>query len=274
MPSFPSSTPASASLRPLSAPKFQSVAAEAVKAQGAAQAAHTLAVGAAQMAAALAVPPPVPPVVPRESAKVRPGNVGAGPLSAQSSSASLVGHVEETLPEGTTILPETAHQLDEATVLPEVMEGMAISSTVLDSFTPSPCQSFLQWEVDAHNHPMVTGSERQCAFDCLQELDSLILREGGLDVLSSPDCKTRLRLIGKAWRPELGVEELLRMLLEGILKVRARTGNDGIFVESGYVMSMGSKKILKLQIWCVDVDISLRVSICWDWDVKLHCLPP
>lgn len=236
-------------------------ATEAVKAQGAAQAAQALAVGAAQAAAVLAVP--------RDFAEVRHGDVNAGEHSG-SQGVSLADEPEDAFFEGQTILAG-ALVVDEATILPEAGDS-DLTATILRSPTPPSLGSLLTWEVEKHMHPMITESEKQCIWDCLQELDNTILQEEGLALMAAPDNACRKALLGKAWRPEMGEEELLRMLLEAVLKQRARTGSEGIFVEPGFVLSLGSKKILKLSLWCGEAT-AMRVSICWDWDVKLERLP-
>lgn len=62
------------------------------------------------------------------------------------------------------------------------------------------------------------------------------------------------------------------------MRQRARNGGRSIFVQEGYVLSMGAKKVVKMQLLYGDADplIGLlngadhKVTVCWDWDVKLE----
>jgi len=130
-----------------------------------------------------------------------------------------------------------------------------------------PCSGVLAWEVERKAHPMVTDGEKAYVGACLEELARTIEGAGGLADFARPDCRCRRKLVGPA-RPGREPAAVLVPCLEAILQQRARTGGDTIFIERGTIMSLGGKKVLKVQLWCDDA--LMPMSICWDWDVKLE----
>lgn len=134
----------------------------------------------------------------------------------------------------------------------------------------------LTWLMHPDIHPMVTAGEKFHVQHCLQMLRDLIQAEGGL----SRYCAQSLQQLlppdayggaEPAHRAILELEvgpELLRNAFEVLLQEQSRTGGDSVFVQTGLLMSFGSKKLMKLRLsydtWETDV------SVCWDWDVKLE----
>lgn len=62
--------------------------------------------------------------------------------------------------------------------------------------------------------------------------------------------------------------QMIRFALEEIVQERLRNGGQNLFVQEGWMMSMGNKKVVKLSCRCEGAEGKL--SICWDWDVKLE----
>lgn len=132
----------------------------------------------------------------------------------------------------------------------------------------------LDWIVEQNMHPMVTEGEKVYVVQCLEALAREVELVGGLGEYLRADCMPRLELL------RLPTDEVhfdaepssprgvLRRCLEALLQRRARTGGDTVFVQEGYLLSQGVKKIVKMQLRCAGEESNL--SVCWDWDVKLE----
>lgn len=135
--------------------------------------------------------------------------------------------------------------------------------------TPS-CIGALSWEVEKKSHPLVTDGEKTFVVACLEELSRMVEEEGGLRQFAQPDCVRRLQLVSPAKQGGGGEEPGVVLLpaFEALLQREARNGGDTIFIEPGSILSLGSKKVLKVRVSCDHADILL--SVCWDWDVRLE----
>lgn len=117
----------------------------------------------------------------------------------------------------------------------------------------------LDWEFDCHSHPMVTEGEKEFVNSCVEAMaERFSLAEGHLSGLLSP----------RSRNAPLSPRAALCRGLQAVLQDRVRTGADSVFVEPGYLMSLGGKKIVKLWMGCASGDTTL--SVCWDWSLKLE----
>jgi len=126
-------------------------------------------------------------------------------------------------------------------------------------------RGLLSWGLDPHAHPMVTESEKAFVVSCLEVLGERCSRAGAAGITS---------LLGPqpTGAPPLSPRAAFCRALQEVLQDRVRTGADSVFVEPGYLMSLGGKKIVKLWLSCVGSETSL--SVCWDWSVKLEPKSP
>eukprot|EP00747_Dinoflagellata_sp_TGD_P165249 gnl/TRDRNA2_/TRDRNA2_186286_c0_seq1.p1 gnl/TRDRNA2_/TRDRNA2_186286_c0~~gnl/TRDRNA2_/TRDRNA2_186286_c0_seq1.p1 ORF type:complete len:565 (-),score=94.73 gnl/TRDRNA2_/TRDRNA2_186286_c0_seq1:141-1835(-) len=125
----------------------------------------------------------------------------------------------------------------------------------------------LTWKVEPGAHPMVKEEEKEYILDCLTQLTAILEAEGGLSEYAKEGNLKRAELLGKV-EDETPPARILQMSFEKVLQLNARTGGDTIFVASGSILSCGTKKLVKLQLRCNGED--MRVSVCWNWDVRLE----
>lgn len=127
----------------------------------------------------------------------------------------------------------------------------------------------LSWELDPKAHPLVTGSEKEFVAACVDDLAQVVQQEGGLGSYAQANNPKQVELLGKNQASNEPAVVLVRSL-EAILRMQARTGSDCVFIEPGYITSLGSKKVVQLHLRCDQVIVPL--SICWDWDMKLEAI--
>jgi len=132
-------------------------------------------------------------------------------------------------------------------------------------------------------HPMVTEKERDYIQQCTEALGQDVLLAGGLDEYLHPDSSLRLQLLGLRGGQDGGSEDeadeepstprrMVRRCLEAKLQRFARSGSETVFVQPGYLMTQGGKKIVKMKL-VLNSEGSNNISVCWDWDVKLEHSP-
>lgn len=130
-------------------------------------------------------------------------------------------------------------------------------------------------------HPMVSEKERHYIQQCTEALGQDVLLAGGLDEYLHPDSSLRLQLLGLRGQDGSSEDEadeepstprrMVRRCLEAKLQRFARSGSDTVFVQPGYLMTQGGKKIVKMKL-ALNSEGS-NISVCWDWDVKLEHTP-
>jgi len=133
----------------------------------------------------------------------------------------------------------------------------------------------LSWVFEPNMHPMVQDSEKKYIEDCLEAIASIVEAEGGIRglVASLAVPARRAELLGDGAEAMASPRQALWRCFEARLQQQTRTGGDSVFVQPGHIMSMGAKKILKLQLWCGEEgeeEEGSLLSICWDWSVKLE----
>eukprot|EP00930_Biecheleria_cincta_P016227 TRINITY_DN13282_c0_g1_i1.p1 TRINITY_DN13282_c0_g1~~TRINITY_DN13282_c0_g1_i1.p1 ORF type:complete len:414 (+),score=57.98 TRINITY_DN13282_c0_g1_i1:97-1338(+) len=121
----------------------------------------------------------------------------------------------------------------------------------------------LSWDINDDSHPMEVAGEREFIQDCLRQLAAMLRQHGG--VLGYRDSRKELT----DQELDRGPIETLRRALEAILQTQARTSGDCIFVQNGWVISMGGKKVVKLFV-NESEECEGKLSVCWSWDVKLE----
>lgn len=129
----------------------------------------------------------------------------------------------------------------------------------------------LTWTVEDKMHHLIADVERAFVEDCLDILNAIVVEAGGIESYMDAECPARADLLGK---PKEGAtpKQVLIASLEAILQRNARTGGETVHVEQGYLLSSGMKKVMKLEMQCVDQEPA-QMSICWAWDVKLENQP-
>jgi len=131
----------------------------------------------------------------------------------------------------------------------------------------------LVWELGAKIHPMVTDGEKSFVVECLEELRRNVNHARNLAEFIEQDREIRRRAVGENDVPDeqricLTPRASVRRCFEEVLQQRARMGSETIFVEDGFLVSMGSKKVVEMQVWCSGEECD--ISVCWDWDVRLE----
>lgn len=121
-----------------------------------------------------------------------------------------------------------------------------------------PCEDDLTWEIDTEMHPMVRDCEKAFIRGCLEMLVNLVRKAGGVS-------RWHASSVGG---PDLDPQDRARMCFEQLLKDNCRNGAEDLFVQKGSTLSLGSKKVVKVDFQCQDFDA--RVSVCWNWDVLLE----
>jgi len=169
----------------------------------------------------------------------------------------------------------------------EELEAEAFNEVSMQSEQPSaePDEVWdggFSWSMETM-HPMVTEKERDYIQQCTEALGQDVLLAGGLDEYLRPDSSLRLQLLGLRGAQDGGSSEdeadeepstprrMVRRCLEAKLQRFARSGSDTVFVQPGYLMTQGGKKIVKMKL-VLNSDGS-NISVCWDWDVKLEHTP-
>lgn len=152
-------------------------------------------------------------------------------------------------------------------VEPDGYEVQTVEEPIAWEAGPYDDDKVLSWKEGAARHPMVGDGEREYIDACLMEFRCLLSEVGGISEYMSASCSHRVDLIGKT-SPEAKVGEIVSKSLEAILQGNARNGADSLFVQPSFVISMGAKKIVKLELRCDDEP--QQISICWDWDVRLE----
>jgi len=139
---------------------------------------------------------------------------------------------------------------------------------------PEPSAARVQpllWEMQPDKHPSEAESERVFLSNCLTHLVESLEAHGGLqpylmkrDQLSQALSKAK----GDSENANNATMQMIRFALEEIVQERLRNGGHNLFVQEGWMMSMGNKKVVKLFCRCEGAEG--KVSVCWDWDVKLE----
>ncbi|CAJ1393739.1 unnamed protein product [Effrenium voratum] len=125
----------------------------------------------------------------------------------------------------------------------------------------------LVWECLPDRHPVEAEGERHFVGACLDALADTMAEAGGVQRYMSAGQRAYQWAVCKA-QDEDPTMPALRWALEDIIQSRVRTGAQGVFVQQGWMMSMGNKKVVKLCCRCEGSEGKL--SVCWDWDVKLE----
>lgn len=228
--------------------------------------------------AATLQPAPVPPVataettprvgadaVPRETCQEAPSTEAVRREAPQKPASRLPPPPSPSLP----AIPLATAPLLQACNWPVQAAAQASVDPLVEA------EAEITWQMYPDAHPMVTASEKTYLNQCLESIRRLIKAEGGL----LRYCEQRSLLPPPQLWPANGGEgedcegsedeaELFRRAFEAMLHQRARTGGDTLFVQTGLLMSFGSKKLVKFQISCNEWDSDL--SVCWDWNVKLE----
>lgn len=134
----------------------------------------------------------------------------------------------------------------------------------------------LYWEIQPHAHPMITAFEHTFIETCMSMLSDLIRQDGDIFRYAQKSNDKELQKLAQ-WamlsESAPAANELLRYSLEAMLRENVRNGKDAVFVESGWLLSLGNKKLVKL-LYRFDESFEGQLSVCWDWDVKLEGKPP
>lgn len=168
------------------------------------------------------------------------------------------------LSQGSTQASEVADETRRVRPLPPRPTGAA----------PEPSAASAQpllWEMQPDKHPSEAESERVFLSNCLTHLVETLEAHGGLqpylmkrDQLSQALSKAK----GDSENANNATMQMIRFALEEIVQERLRNGGHNLFVQEGWMMSMGNKKVVKLFCRCEGAEG--KVSVCWDWDVKLE----
>jgi len=124
-----------------------------------------------------------------------------------------------------------------------------------------------------HAHPMVTPEEKTFLMGCLQAFSDIVQQEGGFQEYAfKTDCPAKDELVGtpEEDEPPATPLEVLRRSSETMLRNTVRNGTDSVQVLLGGVMSMGMKKVVKIEIKCEEMAMQEVMSVFWDWDVRLE----
>jgi len=120
---------------------------------------------------------------------------------------------------------------------------------------------------------MVCDGEKAFVVECIEELCSGVEMARGLGEFIEQDREARRRLVGENDVPDeericLTPRSSVRRCLEEFLQQRTRTGSESIFVQDGFLVSMGSKKVIEVRL--IFNGVENEISVCWDWDVRLE----
>jgi hypothetical protein len=152
-------------------------------------------------------------------------------------------------------------------------QGVVPRQLATEAFDSSPSLRFSMSDA----HPMVMPEEKAFIVSCLQAFTDIVEREGGfLQYMEREDCKARTDLFGilSEEEPLPTPQEMLRRSCENLIRQAVRNGYDSIGVQLGAIHSMGMKKVVMVEVTCEDLDMHVqRLSICWDWEVKLEHRP-
>lgn len=121
---------------------------------------------------------------------------------------------------------------------------------------------------------MVTADEKAFVTACLEELSNGSQELGSLSAgrtsAHTTHAQTHREVCSKD-RGATGSMSLCRAL-EAHLQLRARNGADCLFVEPGFITSLGGKKVVQLELRHNEQVVP--ISVCWDWDMKLEAVAP
>jgi len=160
-------------------------------------------------------------------------------------------------------VPSTAEPGYQPTGLGASAFESSATAAVFAQEAPEESVQSLSWEINTDSHPMEVAGEREFIEDCLRQLAAMLRQYGGmLEYRDSLKDLTDQEL-------ERGLIETLRRSLETILQNQARNSGDCIFVQNGWVISMGGKKVVKLFV-NESEECEGKLSVCWNWDVKLE----
>lgn len=129
----------------------------------------------------------------------------------------------------------------------------------------------LLWQMQPDKHPSEAESERSFLNSCLKHLAESLDQHGGLQpylIQRSQLSRALSKAKGDLDAATNATMQMIRFALEEIVQERLRNGGQNVFVQEGWMMSMGNKKVVKLSCRCEGAEGKL--SICWDWDVKLE----
>mmetsp|Transcript_73079 Transcript_73079/g.171369 ORF Transcript_73079/g.171369 Transcript_73079/m.171369 type:complete len:413 (+) Transcript_73079:139-1377(+) len=135
--------------------------------------------------------------------------------------------------------------------------------------TPDALAQRFMFEFLPDRHPVEADGERQFVDECLSRVALDLQASGGLArYVQSREDLVRLQSRLEEQETENVALHILRYVSEETLQLRVRRGGQGIFVQVGFMMSMGNKKVVKVSCSCDGSEGLL--SVCWDWDVKLE----
>lgn len=129
----------------------------------------------------------------------------------------------------------------------------------------------LLWQMQPDKHPSEAESERSFLNSCLKDLAESLDQHGGLQpylIQRNQLSRALSKAKGDLDAAANATMQMIRFALEEIVQERLRNGGQNLFVQEGWMMSMGNKKVVKLSCRCEGAEGKL--SICWDWDVKLE----
>lgn len=113
----------------------------------------------------------------------------------------------------------------------------------------------LSWCLEEHVHKSVMECEIDYIGQCLECLAWHIDASGGLE---------------GACHPQSVSENALCELLESVLQRNARYSGDQVYVQNGYIVQQGMKKMAKCQMDYASAGMSVKVSIIWPHEVRLE----
>jgi len=120
---------------------------------------------------------------------------------------------------------------------------------------------------------MVTADEKAFVTTCLEELSNGSQELSNLSVGTAAHASDAQRHEGFGGKDGVATGDMaLCRTLEALLHLRARNGADCLFVEPGFITSLGGKKVVQLELR--QHEQVVPVSICWDWDFKLEAVAP
>jgi len=124
-------------------------------------------------------------------------------------------------------------------------------------------------------HPMVKESEKKYVISCIEWLADEVHSAGGLSEYLRGDCRPRLDLLGleeEEAEEEEEACETMRQCFEAALQQGTRTGASSISVSEGFLLGLGTKKVIKMNLILGEHGEYLA-SVGWDHDVILDPIP-
>jgi hypothetical protein len=193
------------------------------------------------------------PAVPSLSGVSHASDITSVPVLPPDYYNDAVFDLPQSIPEA--IVPEVKPQVVKPQVVPRLPQSSSKLTVTMD-----------------HAHPMVHPEEKEFLVGFLQTFPEIIDREGGF-VQYMALLKDQEDVKLEEEDPCATPEEMLRRSTEIVLRQTVRNGSDSISVRMGGGFTMGMKKVAQfwIELKCEDFEISRqRMSIFWDWDVKLE----